>query len=99
MTLPITIFLIYDMSASLSDENIDIINNQNNSNYPYGVTYQMLYDSRTKERGYFKHKEGKKIWVLPDLYYGQNTDNLDISIGEQVTEKEYLTIHLPTFDL
>ena len=103
MTLPITIFLIYDMTAQLSNKNIDLINEQNETNYPYGVTYQNLYDSREElgsQRGYFRTKNNgeKLVWVLPDLYYGLNTDDLDPLIGEQVSEIDYITIHEPTFD-
>ena len=103
MTLPITIFLIYDMTRQLSNRNIDVINEQNGTNYPYGVTYQQLYDSREhigSQRGYFRTKNDglETIWVLPDLYYGIETDDLAPEVGVQVTEYEYKNIYEPTFD-
>ena len=106
MSLPITIFLIYDMSAYLSANNIKIINEQNGTDYPEledTVSYQMLYDSREEigsQRGYFRKKNNglENIWVLPDLFYSQDTSELNPNTGVQVTEEEYINIYEPSFD-
>jgi len=58
------------MDAFISKENIDRINASEGTNYPSlenTITYQNLWDSRTKERGYKRHLNGVELWVLPYL--------------------------------
>lgn len=105
MEAEVTIYLIFNMNAFLSAENIRIINEQNGTNYPEeenNITYQMLYDSREEigsQRGYFQHlkSDNSQVWVLPDLYYGIDSSESDPSDMVQVSESDYIKYWLPKF--
>lgn len=91
------------MNESLTDSNVDIINQDQGTNYPYGITYQNLYDSRDSlgsQRGRFKEKNGVWfVWVLPNLKGEIDMKDTDPNTIIEVTEDEYLSIHLPTYDV
>jgi len=92
-----SIFLIvYDMSATISDKNTDAINKSEGTNYPYGATYQMLYDSRNKYRGRMRVLNGSDVWVLPYIAGRVSIDKESEAIKEY-TESEYKDILL-SFD-
>jgi len=76
------VLIISDMKANISDENIDFINSREGTKYPYGATYEMLYYSRAKNKGYFREKNGEKLWVLPYLKDIVNIDPLSTVIKE-----------------
>ena len=105
MATDITIYLIFNMDAFLSAENIKIINEQNGTNYPEEdntVTYQMLYDSREEigsQRGYFQYlkSDNSQVWVLPDLYSSIDTSETDPNNLIQVSESDYIQYWLPKF--
>jgi len=103
MSLPTTIYLIYDMNEPLEDSNIDIIKNLTElKSLPYGTTYSELIQARKDSLGYGygypKYKEGKLVYVLPSLVMGL-TINPNSTAIKEVTEADYLTNYLPTFDV
>jgi hypothetical protein len=103
MSLPTTMYLIYDMSESLEDYNIDIIKNLTElKDLPYGTTYQELINARKESLGYGygypQYKEGNLVYVLPSLVMGLIINPNSTAIKE-VTEEDYVNNYLPTFDV
>ena len=104
MSLEITIFVISDMSATMSADNVEIINNLTELYFEdtENVTYQMLIDARRDslgtEFGYPMFKDGVEFWVLPSLQMGLTVDPNSTAI-KQYTEEEYIKDVLPTFDV
>ena len=102
--IPIVIYIISDMNASLDEANVLVINENTELNYPpnSSVTYQMLHDDRKESLGmaygYFKKKEGVEFWVLPSLPMGLiiKEGNTDI---KEYTEQEYINNVLPLWDI
>jgi hypothetical protein len=81
----VIILVISDMNAFISKENIDRINASEGTSYPSlenTITYQMLYDSRDKERGYFRTKGGETLWILPYLKGRVTVDPTSLVIKE-----------------
>ena len=80
--------VITNMEAFISKANIDKINASEGTSYPSlenTVTYQMLWDSRTEERGYKRHLNGVELWVLPYL-----KGRVEINpLSEDITEYSY----------
>ena len=83
-----TYLVITNMDAFISKVNIDKINASEGTSYPSlenTITYQMLWDSRTKERGYKSHLNGVELWVLPYL-----KGRVEINpLSEDITEYSY----------
>ena len=80
--------VVTNMEAFLSKANIDRINASEGTSYPSledTITYQMLWDSRTKERGYKRELGGVELWVLPYL-----KGRVEINpLSEDITEYSY----------
>jgi len=97
-----TVYLIYDINKPLLDVNIDIINKEQGTNYPYGVTYQNLYDSReliNTNRGVILYKDGIfGVWLLPSLKGSINLEGTNPKTIIEVTPKEFLKNHLHIYD-
>lgn len=102
--MKIIVLVISDLSALLSKENIQKINEKEGTNYPElenTITYQMLYDSRESigsQRGYFEKKNGIEFWVLPYLEGIVVVDETNTSIREY-TEEHYKRDVLPLWDI
>ena len=93
-----SIFLVItNIDANISIANVVAINANEGTNYPTTplteddsetrsqITYQMLWDSRTKERGYKRHLNGVELWVLPYL-----KGRVEINpLSEDITEYSY----------
>lgn len=104
MSLEVIVFVISDMSAKMSADNVEIINNLTELNFEdtYNVTYQMLIDARRESTGsgygYPMFKDGVRFWVLPSVPMGLTVDPTSTVI-KQYTEEEYVRDVLPTFDV
>ncbi len=104
MSLETPIFVISDMSATMSADNVEIINNLTELYFEdtENVTYQMLIDARKDSigigYGYPMYKDGVQFWVLPSIPMGLTVDPNSPSI-KQYTLDEYLKDVLPTFDV
>jgi hypothetical protein len=104
MSLQVIVFVISDMSAKMSADNVEIINNLTELNFEDtdNVTYQMLIDARRESigsgYGYPMFKDGLQFWVLPSLQMGLTVDP-NSTVIKQYTEEEYVRDVLPTFDV
>ena len=106
--IPIIIYIINDMNATLDEANVLVINETTELNYPpingkYDyVTYQMLHDDRKESLsmayGYFKNKNRVPFWVLPSLPMGLIIKEGNTDIVEY-TEQEYTENVLPLWDI
>ena len=103
MILEIPIFVISDMSATMSADNVEIINNLTELYFEdtENVTYKMLIDAREdstgSELGYPMFKDGVEFWVLPSIPMGLNVEPLSDAIKEY-TEDNYRKDILPFWD-
>ena len=104
MSLETPIFVISDMSATMSADNVEIINSLTELYFEdkENVTYQMLIDARKdstgSEFGYPMFKDGVEFWVLPSISMGLTVDPNSTAI-KQYTLEEYVRDVLPTFDV
>ena len=104
MSLETPIFVISDMSANMSADNVEIINNLTELYFEdtENVTYQMLIDARKDSKGtefgYPMFKDGTQFWVLPSISMGLTVDPNSTAI-KQYTLEEYVKDVLPTFDV
>ena len=102
--MDVLVYVISDMKAKLSAENVGVINQLTELNFDdvNNVTYQMLIyarrDSMHMAYGYPMFKNSVQFWVLPSLPMGLYIDSLSTVIKEY-TEEDYIKNILPLWDI
>jgi len=98
------VYVISDMTATLTPGNVEVINEKTELHFDdiNNVTYQNLIDARRESRGseygYPKYKNGVKFWVLTSIPMGLVVEPNSTAITEY-TEQEYINDVLPLWDI
>ncbi len=87
------------MTAHLTESNVAIINEQQGTNYPVGITYQNLYDSRTTSRGYFRKLNGKDVWILPSISSTIDMTGVNYDVIIELTNEEFVNDFEQSLDI
>lgn len=102
--MDILVYVISDMSAKLTADNVEVINQLTELNFSdvNNVTYQDLINARRDSMhmayGYPMFKNSVQFWVLPSLPMGLYIDPLSDVIKEY-TEGKYKKDILPFWDI
>lgn len=85
-----SVFLCYDLTARITNESIDSINESNSNevnNIPYGITFDQLRQLGAPYNGEIRIKDGVPIWCLG--FYELDIEAPTIEVGEIISLEEY----------
>ncbi len=87
------------MTAQLTESNVAIINKQQGTKFPVGITYQNLYDSRTTFKGLFQKLNGDDVWILPSITSAIDMTDVSSDIIIELTNAEFVNDFEPSLDM